>query len=180
MFDITQNGPGGFGWGWTYGTGSGAADGSLSCNSAATEIGSNYDGAVHGLVVDVTTEQTLYVDVNLHGIGSATAVGLWGYANAEPMFDVWIIGLDPSTQEFTSEWQVGIDLRAVAPGFGWVELDNQPRAATPNGNVSRISTGPGRVFVGGGVKTYAGTGGFGAVARSSITGFVDLIRVAGW
>lgn len=178
MTDITRSATDGYPWYWKYGTGEVSSDGSVSCESESFEFGSNYDGAGVGFVVDVTTERGLYVDVNLHGVASSWVTSVFGYANAEPMFEVYIYGLDLATREFTNTWEVGIDLRAVAPVFGHVDLADQRRAATPNGSVSRVSRAPGRVFVGGGVKTYAGTAvGLGATADARINATVDSIRV---
>jgi hypothetical protein len=165
---------------WSYGTGRQSSDGVVSCVSKSAEVGSNYDGAGVGFVVDLTTEWNLYVEANLHGLAHSFAAGFYGYANAEPMFHVAIVGLDPSTRELTDFWEVGVNLRAVAPVFGWVELPTragQLISATPNGSLSRMRRDPGRVFVGAGVKTYAGTGGFIASANAGFRASVDLVRV---
>jgi hypothetical protein len=183
VIDVERRAADGYQLFWSYGKGQNSSNGSVSSGSESFDIGSNHDGAGVGFVVNLNTERVLFVEANLHGLASSLALGVWGYANAEPMFHVAIVGLDPSTRELTDYWEVGIELRAVAPVFGAVELPTHPgqlSSATPNGSLSRVGTDPGRVFIGAGVKTYAGTGGAFAYAKSRIRAGVDLVRVVAW
>jgi hypothetical protein len=187
-FDITF-GPGHaaserWGWGWRYGTGTVDASGAVSARSSSGFAGSNYDGAGVGFVFDVTNEWHFFVMAELEGWAYAEAVGYWGYANAEPMFELWLRGMSPETDDLDHHYEVGIEMRAVAPIFGLVHLGTTRRTVSPTLSYSRFEGRrfgpfpPGRVFAGAGVKTYAGTTGI-AVANARIESVIRAIRVVG-
>ena len=179
MIDVTFFPP--WGWAWRYGTGAFDAGGNVSANSSSAIVGSNFDGAGVGAVFDVTTERQLFVISRLSAVASSEAVGIWGWASAEPMFDLWLRGMSPATDVINNHYEVGIEMRAVAPVFGLVALRNQTRTAEPTLSLSRqFPVQPGPVFAGAGVKTYAGTGGFFCGATSSIRTVVRSIRVVAW
>jgi hypothetical protein len=184
-FDITY-GPGHaasepWRWGWAYGTGTLNSAGAVSARASSAEFGSNYDGAGVGFIVDVTTEWHIFVTARLTGLASSTAVGIWGYASAEPMFDLWARGVDPATDPIDGGYEVGIGMRAVAPIFGLVSITNQTRSAEPTLSYTfPTPVRPGRVFVGAGVKAYAGTGGFFCGADASISSTIRSVRAIGW
>jgi hypothetical protein len=166
---------------WRYGTGRGdPSTGFVSARSSSALAGSNFDGVGFGFLVNVTRERALYVISRLRGFATSEAFGYWGYANAEPMFDLWLFGMEPSTSHINEHYEVGIGMRAVAPVFGLVALRNQTRTVEPTLLYTLpLPLRPGRVFAGVGVKTYAGTGGF-SVANTSIESTIESIRVGGW
>jgi hypothetical protein len=184
-FDITY-GPGHsasepWRWGWSYGTGTLNSAGEVSANASSVEIGSNYDGAGVGFVVDITNEWHVFVTARLSGDAFSEAYGIWGYASAEPMFQLWARGVAPATDPIDSSYEVGIGMRAVAPVFGIVNLGTQRRTVEPTLSYTLPTpVRPGRVFFGAGVKAYAGTTGFVAAAHSSLLSTIRSVRVVGW
>jgi hypothetical protein len=186
MIDVTF-GPGhavGETWPFAWSFGTGAFDpvtGAVSSRSEAFEIGSAVDGAGVGFLFNVTTERQMFVIANLTGQVQSQAVGIWGYASAEPLFDLWLFGMSPATRPVNSHYEVGLGMRAIAPVFGIVDHGTQTRTLTPTlSDTRQFPIQPGTIFAGAGVKTYAGAGGFFCGANASIRTTVRSIRVVAW
>ena len=166
---------------WSYGTGrADTSTGFVSARSSSGIATSNFDGAGVGFLLDITTERTIFVTARLRGFASSEAVSMWGYASAEPMFDLWLFGFDAATRHIVGNYQVGIGMRAVAPVVGWVQILNQTRMVEPALPVNPpLPLRSGRLFAGIGVKTYAGSG-FLSGSNAYIESRIDAIRVSGW
>src|SRR5262245_41682365 len=165
-------------WHWNYGVSSWGERGELRATSDSSVFGANHDGAGVGFLVNIVTERVLYVEFDLVSWAISQAFGIWGWANAEPMLDLWIVGVAPQTSNIAVRMQMGIEMRAVAPLFGAVDLRSH-RAVWTNAAQCPIPrpAAPGPVFVGIGVKSYAGTGGIWCTAHADIRTTVRSLRV---